>query len=72
MHDLVAELLKLLLQLQIRIGQVLVLLLRGRRAIVTAVRARSSAHLSIRVAIVRGHYRRTAIADAQAVVVRDN
>lgn len=62
MHDLIAELLELLLQLQVRIGQVLVLLLRGWCAIVIAVRARSSTHLSIWVAIVRSHFSRTALA----------
>ena len=73
MHDLVAELLKLLLQLEVRIGQVLVLvlMLRGWCAIVIAVRARSSTHLSIWVAIIRSHFLRTAIADAQTVVVCD-
>lgn len=53
MHDLVAELLKLLLKLEFRVGQVLVLLLlRGWCAIVIAVWARSSTHLRIWVAVI--------------------
>jgi hypothetical protein len=55
MHDLVTELLKLLLKLQVRISQVLVLLLGGWRAIVVAVRPRSSTHLGIWVAVIRSH-----------------
>lgn len=55
MHYLVAELLKLLLKLKLRVGQVLMVLLRRRRAIVIAVWARSSAHLGIWVAVVGGH-----------------
>lgn len=56
MHDLVTELLKLLLKLQVRISQVLVLLLGGGCAIVVAVRPRSSTHLGIWVAVVRSHF----------------
>ena len=56
MHDLVTELLKLLLKLQFRISQVLVLLLLGGWcAIVVTVRPRSSTHLSIWVAVIRSH-----------------
>lgn len=56
MHDLVTELLKLLLKLQVRISQVLVLLLGGGCAIVVAVRPRSSTHLGVWVAIIRSHF----------------
>ena len=58
MHDLVTELLKLLLKLQVRISQVLVLLLLlgGGCAIVVAVRSRSSTHLGIWVAVIRSHF----------------
>ena len=57
MHDLVAELLKLLLKLQVRISQVLVLLLLGGGcAIVVAVWSRSSTHLGIWVAVIRSHF----------------
>lgn len=56
MHDLVTELLKLLLKLQVRISQVLVLLLGGGCAIVVAVRPRSSTHLGIWVAVIRSHF----------------
>ena len=55
MHDLVAELLELLLELQVRISQILVLLLGGWCAIVVAVRPRSSTHLGIWVAVIRSH-----------------
>jgi hypothetical protein len=55
MHDLVTELLELLLKLQVRISQVLVLLLGGWCAIVVTVRPRSSTHLGIWVAVVRSH-----------------
>lgn len=55
MHDLVTELLKLFLELQIRVSQVLVVLLRWRSAVVAAVWTRSSAHLGIWVAVVRCH-----------------
>jgi hypothetical protein len=51
-HDLVAELLQLLLQLKFRIGQVLVLLLRGWCAIVISIWARSSAHLRIWIRVI--------------------
>lgn len=56
MHDLVTELLKLLLKLQVRISQVLVLLLGGGCAIVVAVRPRSSTHLGVWVAVIRSHF----------------
>ena len=54
-HNLVAELLKLLLKLKVRIGQVLVLLLRRWCAIVVPVWTRPSAHLRIWIRIIRVH-----------------
>lgn len=51
-HNLVAELLELLLKLQIRICQVLVVLLRRWCAIVIAIGTRSSAHLGIWIAVI--------------------
>lgn len=55
MHNLVAELLKLLLQLKLGVSQILVLLLRRWCAIVVSIWARSSTHLRIGVAIIRSH-----------------
>jgi hypothetical protein len=72
MHDLVAELLELFLQLEIGIGQVLVLLLRRWCPIVIAIWAGPSIHLAIWIAIIRCHLSRIAVADAQTVVARDD
>lgn len=76
MHDLIAELLEFLLQLQVRVGQLLVvlllLLLRGWCAIVIAVRTWSSTHLSIGVAVIRCHFSCTATAGEKTVVGRDD